>query len=282
MKTFLQSKLAWLVVMTLALALFCWRADVAPEQVVQTLTTLGGGVAALLALYSQSMARNLGTTTQPSLLRFQARFLGELPTPWVFVNGILASWSDSEWDLVWAKWVSKSNLGISRAVYYWTGLLGLWGRSAAIQRCADALRASGDNAVVATHSFGAYVFLQAMLANPDLVAAQAHIMAGACKSDCNASGLNAVADRIGKVYLYTSTGDSVLKYLAPVNSWLGFGQLGYTGPVNPSPALQAKLVVTPHNDYGHEDYVYLHAADMQREILSRVQPTASAAPSAAA
>jgi len=118
---------------------------------------------------------------------------------------------------------------------------------------------STNKLVYVGHSNGCELFSR-VIKNSDLKFESAHLFAAAMNDDFNENGLNIalLSGRVGKVYLYCSKRDHILKKFASRTSFLkviglGYGALGYTGPKNVQ-SLVSHRVITEWRQFDHSDW----------------------------
>jgi hypothetical protein len=106
----------------------------------------------------------------------------------------------------------------------------------------------GYTPVLVGHSNGCEVIRQA-LSHLGCVVSEVHLIAGATDEDFERGGWNqALRDgKVGTIHVYTGARDCVLRTIAKIGSFLGYGRLGYTGPKNVDSSVYSKLRTIPSN-----------------------------------
>jgi hypothetical protein len=107
------------------------------------------------------------------------------------------------------------------------------------------------------HSNGCGVIAAMFEEDRSLKVNEVHLLAAAISPDFNKNGLNEALERgqIDIVYCYCSENDGTLKASKFVK-WLGYGNLGYTGPIWETipESLKSRVAVKWWNDCDHSGY----------------------------
>lgn len=188
------------------------------------------------------------------------------------VPGILANVGPAGWEDAMAAAINQlGNGNVAAAVDYWTGVFGWANKTKTQKRLAAILSgAMGSNQTprlaCVTHSFGSVILLGAMQKYTMTTELDEwHAIAAACPEDCEANGLNRLLreGRIGRAVFYVSWGDTVLKRLAPLQRWRGFGQMGYHGPENLADDVKHLVTIVRDDEQDHASWVY---SDFRRTL----------------
>ncbi|HYF33994.1 MAG TPA: hypothetical protein VD994_01785 [Prosthecobacter sp.] len=180
---------------------------------------------------------------------------GARQTVCLFVNGILTVPGDADnWTGKAVTWTHLHTPFRAEKIEYLSGAtLGrLLGQRRRAERLAHTLRfyvARGWRIVLAGHSNGCDVILDALHAMGWPRIAELHLISAACEADFSRNGLNAaaLAGRVGGVTVYVAERDWALKLAATATGrLLGYGTLGKTGPVNAEAAVEIV-----RRDFGH-------------------------------
>lgn len=189
----------------------------------------------------------------------------------IFVNGILTMPGDSRnWTgraVTWAH--TRGRAVFAEKVEYFVGPVGRSlrqkKRAQKLCRTLSFYLHSGWKIVLAGHSNGCDVILDALALASFPEIAEIHLVSGACHADCVKSGLNRViADR--KV-VYIAGNDWALKLAAtPIGRVLGYGVLGSEGPTN----FNGNIEVVLEPQFGHGTwFASEHFDHTMRRLLSQ-------------
>ena len=132
---------------------------------------------------------------------------------------------------------------------------------------------AGFEVVGVAHSNGAIIATEAIRQSP-AIWHSLHLIAPACASDCGAegNGLNEAMERgrLGRAFIYTGDRDFVLRTIAPLGSFLGYGNLGYVGPQNMSTLARKSIDIirtaNDHNSYfqgPEEERIFSHVTQTE-------------------
>jgi pimeloyl-ACP methyl ester carboxylesterase len=190
--------------------------------------------------------------------------------PVIFVPGIEYDLQRRGWCDQAVVWCNVRNIPCAAYEYHadwwnrwlaqpprWTGLIG--GRARGLAEILDGY----DCSILVGHSNGCDVIARALSAATKPVHS-AHLFAAATSPDLEHNGLAAAlrTGRLGRLYLYCSESDGVLRGPARWSRWLtlgllGYGDLGAVGPDTPAEDIAHRVVTcwapgTTHSGWLHE------------------------------
>lgn len=160
------------------------------------------------------------------------------PTVCLFVCGILTvPGAAGNWTGRAVTWTHLHTPHKAEKVEYYTGpvsrIAGDTRRATKLVRTLERYLAAGWRIILAGHSNGCDVILDAlqMMAWPQIHAL--HLISAACEADFTRNGLNAAGRRIGHLSIYVAEKDWALVLADTLaGRWLGYGCLGKRGPLN--------------------------------------------------
>lgn len=136
-------------------------------------------------------------------------------------------------------------------------------------------RYAGRKIHLVGHSNGCDLIARALAITATEIAS-IHLIAGAVDEDFDRNGINEdlVCAQLGKVFVYASSDDAVLRWLAVPSralfGWagLGYGALGLTGPEGVTESVGARVIVSTRPGFGHSTWFTAeHFAETLNAIL---------------
>lgn len=194
----------------------------------------------------------------------------------VLINGILTSPGDvNAWTDRAEAWIEDLTKNTATRHEYFSGALTRRiFQSARVEQLRSIVNRSNNDIVLVGHSNGADL-IERFIRSTSRRIAELHLIAAASEHDFRKNGYNQalISNRVGKICVYFSKKDEVLRKCSKVTPWLkwvglGYGYLGYTGPkyVN---TLCRDRVIESEWECGHSDYFKNENFDkIMRQIVS--------------
>lgn len=162
-------------------------------------------------------------------------------TIYIFVNGILTNPEDvGAWTDYAVEWINKNTEGKADKMEYRSGVLTRrWFQNERVQNLQKICkRYLGDKIILVGHSNGCDIIERMIRKGLTGKIQEIHLIAAASEHDFIKNGYNTAlkAERVGKIFVYTSPIDEALRkarWSKKLFGWLGLGY-GYLGLIGPS------------------------------------------------
>jgi pimeloyl-ACP methyl ester carboxylesterase len=184
---------------------------------------------------------------------------------YIFINGIF-NWPSrpDEWTDRAVTWTHTKTHHYAEKIEYFTTIINPGKlrsiRAKKISRMIEFYDKENWDLVMVGHSNGCEMILK-ILEDTGRSAESIHLISAACDEDFGTNGLNQklMDNRIGKIHLYGSNEDYVLK-LASYCNWLAnifalnYGLLGLNGPKNIEDSVKDRVLDHSNNSMGHSGW----------------------------
>lgn len=184
-------------------------------------------------------------------------------------NGILTKAQDiNGWtDLAEDFWQSRGLIGSRYEYLCGPWLSRWWFHGQRVKELSTIIKRQSRPVIYVGHSYGGALF-SALLKSTKTYFPAAHLFAPAVDSDFEKNGFNTAlrSGRLGKLFIYGSNNDDVLKY-----AWAsGLGSLGRHGAKNVDPVVADRFFPEWRDNYGHSTWFYKKNLQGSMELTLRV------------
>lgn len=194
--------------------------------------------------------------------RYAARFGRYGKHVWIFVNGILTVPGQADnWNGRATTFCLLRGQLAEKCEYFVSPIARMFGQRARARKLRATLlhyQARGFAVSLACHSNGADVALKALRESRWPEVRRLCLIAAACDADCQRNGLNEAVEqgRVNEVKIYVGKRDLPLRFVKAsfLAKRIGYGALGYDGPMNVSEAAMARVVTHVEPDFGHSSW----------------------------
>jgi len=180
---------------------------------------------------------------------------------YLVVNGILTDPSDiNGWCDIFEDYYQNEGYACTKYEYFSGAITRFFKQGKRVKQLEEIINRTKSPLIYVGHSNGCELFSR-LMKDSKCVFEAAHLFSPAMQADCNLNGitLGLLTNRVKNVYLYCSRRDIVLRDWASKTSFLrflglGYGTLGYSGPVNVLPQIEHRVYVHWNNRFGHSDW----------------------------